>query len=264
MQLAGKVCLITGSGNGIGQGIAQRFAQEGAAVGVLDIDAQATHHTTDAIVQAGGKAVALPADVASGEAVQQAVRTLTERFGLPTVLIHNAAIMPIATIDRTTEEEWDRVFAVNVKGAYWTSHAVIPLMREAGGGSIIFTTSASGMIGMGEMVAYSATKGALNTMVRAMAVDHSWEGIRVNTIAPGTISAPMFNRSIETIPDTEKVRSVVAAHNPLKRLGRIDEVVNAFVFLASDQSSFVTGANYAVDGGLSIQCAEPDFVDLRG
>lgn len=264
MQLAGKVCLITGAGNGIGQGIARRFAQEGAAVGILDIDDVAAQRTTDDILQAGGQAIALPGDVACGETVREAVRLLTDRFGLPTVLIHNAGIMPIVRIDQTTEDQWDRVFAVNAKGAYLTSHAIIPLMRKAGGGSIIFTTSASAAIGMGELAAYSATKGALITMARAMAVDHSWEGIRINTISPGTINAPMFNRSIESMSDPEHVRSVVGAHNPMKRLGMIDEVVNAYVFLASDQASFITGANYAVDGGLSIKCAEPDFVDLRG
>lgn len=257
MQLAGKVCLITGSGNGIGQGIARRFAQEGAAVGILDIDDMAAQRTTDEIVQAGGQAIALPGDVACGDTVRQAVRSLTDRFGIPTVLIHNAAIMPIGTIDQTAEDVWDRVFAVNAKGAYLTSHAVIPLMRKAGGGSIIFTASVSGLLGMETIPAYTATKGALLSLTRAMAVDHAREGIRVNSLSPGTIDSTMFNRSLESVSDPEKLKAEIKARNPLGRLGAIDDVVNVFVFLASDQASFITGANYTVDGGLSIQSAEP-------
>ena len=259
MQLEKKVSLITGAGNGIGRGIACRFAVEGASVGVLDIDAAACRCVADEIVQAGGQAVALPADVACGDEVRQAIRTLTDRFGLPTVLLHNAAIMPFGTIDQTTEEDWDRVFAVNAKGAYLTSHEVIPLMREAGGGSIIFTASVSGLLGMSAIAAYTATKGAVIALARAMAIDHAREGICVNSISPGTIDSPMFHRSIEDLTDPMQVQAAVEAHNPLGRVGTIDDVAHLFVFLASDQSSFITGANYTVDGGLSIQSNEHGY-----
>ena len=226
-------------------------------MGVLDIDRPACGEVVEEIAQAGGQAVALPADVTRSDEVAQAVRTLVERLGLPTVLVHDAAIMPTGTIEETREEDWDRVFAVNVKGAYLTSREVIPLMRQAGGGSIILMASVTGVLGLPALAAYSATKGALIALARAMAIDHAREGIRVNSVSPGTIDSPMLHQFVAAQSNPEKTRAAFDEMHPVGRVGTIEEVANLYVFLASDQSSFVTGANYIIDGGLSIKGEQP-------
>ena len=257
LLLEGKVSLVTGAGSGIGRGIALRFAEEGAAVGVMDLDQASCEHVADEITQSGGKALALAADVCRAGEVGAAVRTLADTFGTPTVLVHNAAIMPPGTLDQTAEEDWDRVFAVNAKGAYLTSREMIPLMRRAGGGSIILMASVTGVIGLPGLAAYSATKGALISLARAMAIDHAREGIRVNSVSPGTIDTPMTQNFVAAQEDPKETRKAFDEMHPIGRIGTIEEVANVFVFLASDQSSFVTGANYAVDGGLSVKGEQP-------
>ena len=255
--LEGKVGLVTGAGAGIGRGIAHRFAEEGAAVGVMDLDAVRCERVADEIVQSGGKALTLAADVSHAGEVAAAVRTLAETFGTPTVLAHNAAVMPGATLNQTSEEDWDRVFAVNAKGAYLTSREVLPLMRRGGVGSIILMASVTGVIGLPGLAAYSATKGALISLTRAMAIDYAREGIRVNSVSPGTIDTPMTQNFVAEQKDPEETRKALDEMHPVGRIGTIEEVANVFVFLASDQSSFVTGANYSVDGGLSVKGEQP-------
>lgn len=257
MQLAGRVSLITGAANGIGRGIALRFAEEGALVGVLDRDAEACRRVATEIKRCGGQAIALPADVSCARDVRTSLPTLTESFGPPTVLVHNAAVMPSGTIDQTSEEDWDHAIAVNAKGAYLTSHHVVPLMRQAGGGSIIFMASITGVNGLPGLAAYSATKGALIALARAMAIDHAREGIRVNSVSPGTVDSPMLHAFVAEQKDPERTRKAFDEIYPVGRVGTISEVANVFVFLASDQSSFITGANYTVDGGMSVKGEQP-------
>jgi NAD(P)-dependent dehydrogenase (short-subunit alcohol dehydrogenase family) len=256
-MLAGKVCLITGAGQGIGRGIAVRFAQEGAAVGVLDVAAAACESVAAEIAAAGGRAMPLPANVALAGEVSWAVGQLAAAFGAPNVLVHNAAVMPEGTIERTSEADWDKVFAVNVKGAYLTSREVIPLMRQAGGGAILLMASITGVNGLPGLAAYSATKGALISLARAMAIDHARDGIRVNSVAPGTIDSPMLHHAVAATHNPQVTRQAFDDIQPRGRVGTIEEVVNVFVFLASDQSSFVSGANITVDGGMSIKTDQP-------
>jgi meso-butanediol dehydrogenase / (S,S)-butanediol dehydrogenase / diacetyl reductase len=256
-MLQGKVSLITGGGNGIGRGIALQFAHEGARVGVMEIQPEACQRVADEITQAGGKAVALPADVTGAEDVKRAVEILTKTFGPPTVLVHNAGVMPEGTIDQTSERDWDRVFAVNVKGAYLTCREVVPLMRRAGGGSIVLMASITGVNGLPGLAAYSATKGALISLARAMAIDHAREGIRVNSVSPGTIDSPMLHHAVAATKNPDATRRAFDEVQPRGRVGTIEEVVNVFVFLASDQASYVSGANISVDGGMSVKSEQP-------
>jgi len=256
-MLEGRGALVTGAGNGIGRGIALRFAAEGAAVGVLDVDAAGCAAVAAEIAATGGRALGLPADVARAAPVREAVAKLAEAFGPPTVLIHNAAIMPEATIETTTEADWDRVFAINVKGAYLTSREIVPLMRQAGGGSIIFMASITGVNGLPGLAAYSATKGALIALARAMAIDHARDHIRVNSVSPGTIDSPMLHNAVAATQNPAATRQAFDDIQPRGRVGTIDEVASVFVFLASDQSGFVSGANYRVDGGMSVKTDQP-------
>jgi NAD(P)-dependent dehydrogenase (short-subunit alcohol dehydrogenase family) len=234
-----------------------RFAAEGAAVGVLDVDAIGCASVAGEITAAGGRALPLPANVAEAAAVSRAVVQLSAAFGPPTVLVHNAAVMPEATIETTAEADWDRVFAINVKGAYLTSREVIPLMRAAGGGSILFMASITGVNGLPGLAAYSATKGALIALARAMAIDHARDGIRVNSVSPGTIDSPMLHNAVAATKSPDMTRQAFDDIQPRGRVGTIDEVASVFAFLASDQASFVSGANYTVDGGMSVKTDQP-------
>lgn len=258
-MLSGKVAMVTGGGNGIGRGIALRLASEGAAVGVLDLNERAVQKVVDEVRGAGGTALALPADVSSAAAVERAFAALVEAFGTPNVLVHSAGIMPDGTIDQTTEQQWDRVFAVNVKGAYLTSRLVVPMMQRSGGGSIILMASITGVNGFPGLAAYSATKGALISLARAMAIDHAAEGIRVNAVSPGTIDSPMLHEFVAAQADPERTRRAFDAVQPRGRVGTIEEVVNVVVFLASDLASYVSGSNVKVDGGMSIKGDQPRF-----
>jgi NAD(P)-dependent dehydrogenase (short-subunit alcohol dehydrogenase family) len=257
MRLNAKVALLTGAGAGIGRGIARRFAREGARVGVLDLSASACEETVELIRAEGGQALALPANVSNAGAVDAAVEALASKLGPPSILVHNAGVMPSGTIDTTSEADWDRVFAVNCKGAFLTSRAVLPHMRRLGRGAIIFTASVTGMLGLPGLAAYSATKGALITLARAMSTDHAHEGVRVNTVSPGTIDSPMLHNFLASQRHPEQLRVEFDAMHPIGRVGTIDEVASVMVFLASDEASFVTGANYTVDGGLSVKGTQP-------
>lgn len=257
-RLQGKVALVTGAGGpGIGRAIARRFAAEGAAVGVLDIRADEVAETVRQIEESGGRALALVCDLRDPQAVRDSVRQLGERFGPIDVVVNNAAVMPSGTLHETSLEDWDAVFAVNVRGAYLVSREVIPSMLERGKGSIIHMASVTGMLGLPGIAAYSATKAALIGLTRAMSTDYARYGIRVNSVSPGTIDTPMLHDFLAKQRDPAQRRREFDEMHPIGRVGLPDEVANVFVFLASDESSFVTGANYTVDGGLSVKGEQP-------
>lgn len=256
-RLKHKVALVTGAGRGIGRGIALKFAQEGANVGVLERDGAACQSVVDEITAAGGRALALSADVTQEEEVEQAVSQLRNTFGLINVLVNNAAVMPAGRLHETASGDFDRCIAVNLRGAYLVSRAVIPQMLEQGQGSIIHMASVTGVIGLPGLAVYSATKGALIALARAMSTDYARLGIRVNTVAPGTIDSPMLHDFLAAQSAPDHLRRAFDEMHPIGRVGTIEEVANVFLFLASDESSFVTGANYQVDGGISVKGEQP-------
>lgn len=256
-RLKNKVALVTGAGGGIGRGIAVRFAAEGAKVGVLDILEEGVRETVQIIEKIGGKACGIPCNLREPEQVKKAVATLNDAFGTINVVVNNAAVMPAKILHETTLEEWDAVFDVNVRGAYLVNREVIPQMIANGGGSIIHMASVTGIRGLPGLAGYSATKGALISLTRAMSTDYARFGIRVNSVSPGTIDSPMLHDFLATQSNPDKLRREFDAMHPIGRVGTIEEVASVFVFLASDEASFVTGSNYEVDGGLSSKGEQP-------
>lgn len=256
-RLEGKVALVTGAGKGIGQGIAERFAREGAAVGVIDIQAAWCQSVVDRIKQAGGQAVPLVCDIRDEQQVKKSVETLVQAFGPITVLMNNAAVMPTGRLHETSPEDFERCVSVNLRGTYLVSRAVIPVMLAAGKGSIIHMASITAVRGMPGLAIYSATKGALVALARAMSTDYARLGIRVNAISPGTIDSPMLHNFLAAQSDPARFRQAFDEIHPVGRVGTIEEVANVAVFLASDEASFVTGSNYEVDGGLGSKGEQP-------
>ncbi len=257
MRLAGKVALVTGSARGIGKGIALRFAAEGARVGILDLEAEACQAAVAEIEAAGGTALAAPADISDAGQVEAVAGMLRDHFGAITVLVNNAAVMPVGAIHETSLADFDRLLAVNLRGTYLVCQAVIPGMIEAGGGSIIHIASVTGIIGLPRLAAYSMTKGALIALARAMSTDYAARGIRSNSVSPGTIDSPMLHEFVAWQSDPEGLLRQYDAMHPLGRVGTIDDVANVCLFLASDEAGFVTGANYTVDGGISVKGEQP-------
>ncbi len=256
-RLDGKVALITGAARGIGRGIAMRFAAEGARVGVLDLDYDACQQVVVEIGGAGGIAIALQCDIRHEAHVANALKKLKNAFGACNVLVNNAAVMPSGRIHETALNEFDQCLAVNLRGTFLVTRAVIPDMIASKNGSIIHMASVTGLLGLPGIAAYSATKGALIALARAMSTDYARDGIRTNSVSPGTIDSPMLHSFLAAQSDPERLRQDFDNMHPIGRVGTINEVASVCVFLASDESSFVTGSNYEVDGGLSSKGEQP-------
>lgn len=256
-RLNNRTALVTGAGGGIGRGIALRFAQEGAVVGVLDVTADGVNETVRQIHAVDGKAHPLICDLRDPLQLEKTLAAFAEAAGTITVVVNNAAVMPAGKIHETSLEDWDSVFDVNVRGAYLVNRCVIPGMLAVGQGSIIHMASVTGIRGLPGIAAYSATKGALIALTRAMSTDYARLGIRVNAVSPGTIDSPMLHNFLASQKRPEVLRGMFDDMHPIGRVGKIEEVANVCVFLASDEASFVTGSNYEVDGGLSAKGEQP-------
>lgn len=256
-RLANKTAIITGAAGGIGRGIALKFAAEGARVGVLDLREETAQIVVDEIRAAGGQALALEADISQETAVQTAVAKMHELFGPVNVLINNAAVMPSGRLHETGLDAFDRCLAVNLRGTFLMCRAVLPEMIKRRDGCIIHMASVTAILGLPGIAAYSATKGALVALARAMSTDYAPLGIRVNAVSPGTIDSPMLHDFIAAQSDPDFMRLAFDDMHPIGRVGTIEEVANVFLFLASDEASFITGANYEVDGGLGVKGDQP-------
>jgi NAD(P)-dependent dehydrogenase (short-subunit alcohol dehydrogenase family) len=248
-SLAHKVALITGGASGIGRATAILFAQEGAAVAIADINDQLGGSAVAEIESQGGEAIFIPCDVTRAGDCRIAVEKTIAAFGGLHILFNNAGIIRRANVLDTTEEEWDRVMAVNVKSVFLMSKYAIPYMLKAGGGSIINTSSGWGLKGGGDAVSYCASKAAITNMTRAMAIDHGPENIRVNAICPGDTDTPMLRDEARQLGQAEDTFLAEAANRPLRRYAHPIEIAQAVLYLASDAASYVTGAALVVDGG---------------
>ncbi len=248
MRLVDKTCIVTGAAGGIGAASVRRFAQEGARVVAVDVQEQVLEQTVAAInSETGGDGVTShAADVTQAGQVEALVADTVSRLGGLDVIYSNAGIMRDGSVVDLSEEEWDQLFAVNVKGAFLLGKYGIPQMRNSGKGSFIITASANSFYAESDIAGYCATKGAAMQLTRAMAIDHGPEGIRVNCICPGWIETPMAAPFLEENPEGRAFAGTIA---PLGRIGQPEEVAEVALFLASDDSRFVTAAAYNVDGG---------------
>lgn len=244
MRLKDKVAIVTGGGQGIGKVTALTFAREGAKVAVADINLTAAQAVADEICAADGEAKAIFLDVGRVESVENAVRTVHEAYGRIDVLVNNAGITRDARMQKMSEEQFDAVINVNLKGVWLCAKAVAPIMIAGGGGSIINAASVVGLYGNFGQTNYVASKSGVIGMTKTWARELGPNHIRVNTVAPGFTATEM----IATVP--EKVLESVRERTPLRRLGTPEDIANAYLFLASDESTFVTGVTLSVDGGL--------------
>lgn len=257
MRLDGKIALITGASSGIGRATALLFAEEGAKVVLVDINDEAGQAVLSEIETAGGKGLYVHADVAQAADCEQMVKAAEDAFGKLDILFNNAGISHAADDDAlsTTEEVWDLTFDINVKGVFLGCKYGIPALRRAGGGSIINTASFVAILGAATpQLAYTASKGAVLAMTRELAVIHARENIRVNALCPGPLRTELLMKYLDT-PEKKNRRLV---HIPMGRFGEAEEIAKATLYLASDESSFVTGTSFMVDGGITAAYVTPE------
>ena len=257
MRLQGKVALITGAGSGIGRQSALLFAEEGASIVAADINRETTQETADMVKTAGGHAAAVGVDVGSASDCREMILTAESTFGKLDILFNNAGIMLDDDSDPITTDEtvWDRTMAVNLKGVFWGCKFGIPALLRAGGGSVINTASFVALMGAATpQIAYTASKGGVLAMTREMAVVYARQNIRINALCPGPLRTELLMNFLDT--ETKRQRRLV--HVPMGRFGEAKEMAQAALFLASDESSYLTGTEFVVDGGLTAAYVTPE------
>jgi len=251
----GRVALVTGAGSGIGRAAAELFAAAGAAVAVVDLRGDAAEETTAKIVAEGGRAVAIVANVAEAAQAEAAVTEAVRALGRLDVLYNNAGINSSGSVADATEEDWDRCFAVNVKGTFLFSRAAVPHLARAGGGAIVNQGSVAALVGVANFAAYCAAKGAVVALSRSMAIDLAPQRIRVNAICPGTVFTPLMEPMLRARGggDLAATLAMSVVRYPDDRRGAHEEIARVAVVLASDEASFLTGSVVTADGGMTAQ-----------
>lgn len=250
-RLDHKITLITGAASGIGRAIAETFAGAGGFVYVADRDAAGGQETVKRVNAAGGKASFLPLDVTSESDCDTARSVVHGAHGRLDVLVNNAGVGHVGTITQTTGADMDRMYAVNVRGVFNVTRAFLPDMLKRKCGAIVNMASIGGIVGVRDRLAYCTTKFAVVGLTKSMALDHALEGIRVNCICPGRVETPFVSARLKEYPDPEKAYKEMAATQALGRMARPEEIAAAALYLASDDSAFVTGTALLVDGGWS-------------
>lgn len=246
-RLAGKTAIITGGGSGIGRAISWRFAQEGATVHILELNAAAADELAGAISDAGGHATVHACDVSE----QHDVRDVINTIGLADILVNNAGIAHVGNLEHTSEDDFDRIIRVNVKGAYNVLHAVVPLMKKQGGGAIVNMASIAAIVGIPDRFAYSTSKGAVLAMTLSIARDYLHEGIRCNSISPARVHTPFVDGFIaRNYPGKEaEMFETLSKSQPIGRMAQPEEIASLALYLCSEEAAFITGNDYPIDGG---------------
>jgi len=245
-RLEGKIGIVTGAGSGIGRACAIALAKEGAQVALIGRRKELLEQVAHDI---GDLACAISADLAQTSEIQRLVDETVRRFGGLNFLLNNAGILQVGNVEQITEEQWDRVFNVNVRSVWLLSRAVLPHMRKAGGGSIINIASTLGIVGARNRAVYAPSKGAVILLTKSMAIDHGHENIRVNAICPSFVETELTSAILSKSNDPDAVRRERTAAHPIGRLGQPEDITGLAVYLASDESSWTTGAVLPVDGG---------------
>lgn len=248
-NLQNRAALITGAGSGIGRATAVRLAQDGAKIAVADWNAETGGKTVQMIETVGGEAIFLQCDVSKVADTERIVAETVARFGQLNILVNSAAVMLEKTVVDTTEEDWDRIVDINLKGIFFCAkHAILQFRRQQSGGVIINMASVNSFFAEGGIAAYCATKGGIAQLTRALAMDHGLEGVRVNALAPGWIETPMNAKFFALGPH---IREQAGKLHAIGRIGQPEEVANAVAYLVSDEAGFITGSLLTVDGGFS-------------
>ena len=250
-SLQNKIALVTGAGSGIGAAIAETFARVGAFVFVTDCDEKSGRETTDRLKAQKGQAEFLALDVTNEENCRRVAKTVFDSQGRMDVLVNNAGIGHVGTMMQTSGADLDRLYAVNVRGVFNVTKAFLPDMLKRKSGNIINLASIGGVVGVRDRVAYCTTKFAVAGLTKSMALDHAQDGIRVNCICPGRVETPFVAARLKEYPDPEQARREMSTTQAVGRMGRPEEIAAAALYLASDESAFVTGTEFIIDGGFS-------------
>lgn len=250
-RLAGKVALITGGGTGIGRAIAVAFAREGASVAIAGRRLEKIKEVVSEIEKHGGTALALQCDVSQAKDADRAINETSKKFGKLNVLVNNAGTLSVSTVDTITEEDWDRVITVNLKGPFLMSRAALKEFRKNGGGTIVNIGSVLGLVAMKDRAAYCASKGGVTMLTKAMALDHAHENVRVNCICPSIVETELVKGLFDDSEQGKRLKQSRMGTIPLGRFGKPADVADLAVFLASEESSWLTGAAIPLDGGLT-------------
>jgi NAD(P)-dependent dehydrogenase (short-subunit alcohol dehydrogenase family) len=257
LDFTGKVAIVTGGAMGIGQATARKLAELGASVAILDIAREVGSNTAAAIAQSG-HCEFFPCNVSVGAQVSDAVAAAVDKYGAIDILVSNAGIQLYGDAVTTSEEEWDRLMGINLKGCFLTAKYVVPHMIERGGAMVI-VGSVQSMTAISNFIAYVASKHGLLGLTRALSLDYAQQGIRVNCVCPGAIDTPMLRWAAGLSDDPEKVIQTCNRMHPVGRIGKPEEVADAIVYLASPMASFITGTALVVDGGMLVPAGGMGF-----
>jgi len=258
IDFTGKVAIVTGGAKGIGEATARKLAGLGAAVAIFDIDLDAGYRSATKIAKSGAVCDFFPCNISVSAEVSQAVAVAVSKFGKIDILVSNAGIQLYGDVITTTDEDWDRLMGINLKGGFLVSKFVVPHMLRRGG-AIVIVGSVQSMTAIRNSVAYVTSKHGLLGLTRAMSLDYADKGIRVNCVCPGTIDTPMLRWAAALSDDPEKVIQTCNRMHPLGRIGKAEEVADAIVYLASPMASFITGAALIVDGGMLVPAGGMGF-----